>query len=60
MQEEKDKNIINIVSKYIVLVDDPNFGYGITIKGLYTFKTISKEEYDTLKKGGVYCEEIHN
>lgn len=37
------------IKDLIELVDDEN-GYGITIKGLYTFKFIPKETYDLLKK----------
>ena len=33
----------------IELIDDEH-GYGITLKGLYTFKFISKETYDLLKE----------
>ena len=41
---------LDVLSKYIRLVDDPNFGYGIAIEGVYTFKGIPKEDYDILKE----------
>lgn len=41
---------LDVLLKYIRLVDDPNFGYGIAIDGIYTFKGIPKEDYEILKE----------
>lgn len=51
-----DDKTKEILLKYVVLVEDHiamdygGSGYGLSIKGLYTYKNISKEDFDELAK----------